>query len=156
MYIKVNGRNTIDILYLLIGTIWLFLVMAVPRAYAGTKTALLVLLCGISFMENLYCKTRVKKTYYVAIIGFIGYFGFSLFYGILSGYKFASVDYALVNYYFITPIASFFLGMIFTKKKRWEYIESFLIYGGTTITILNIGAIMANFGVIPKLAVFNF
>ena len=45
--------------------------------------------------------------------------------------------------------------MIFTKKKRWEYIESFLIYGGTTITILNIGAIMANFGVIPKLAVFN-
>lgn len=155
MYIKVNGRNTIDILYLLIGTIWLFLVMAVPRAYAGTKTALLVLLCGISFMENLYCKTRVKKTYYVAIIGFIGYFGFSLFYGILSGYKFASVDYALVNYYFITPIASFFLGMIFTKKKRWEYIESFLIYGGTTITILNIGAIMANFGVIPKLAVFN-
>ena len=105
-----------------------FLVMAVPRAYAGTKTALLVLLCGISFMENLYCKTRVKKTYYVAIIGFIGYFGFSLFYGILSGYKFASVDYALVNYYFITPIASFFLGMIFTKKNGGSILSLFNLW----------------------------
>lgn len=155
MYVKAISRNLMDKLYFLIGTIWLLLMMAVPRAYTNIKTELLVILCGMSFIESIYCKTRVKKTYYAAIIGFISYFGFSLFYGILSGYKFESADYALVNYYFITPIASFFLGMIFTKNNRWEYIESFLIYGGTAIIVLNIGAIMANFGVIPRLTIFN-
>lgn len=155
MYIKITRKNLFDYIYLILGTGWLLLMMAVPRAYTNIKMGLLAILCGVSFLECLYRRTKVRTVYYAATIGFVGYFLLSLCYGILSGYKFESVDNALINYYLVTPIVSLFLGMIFEKESRWGYIDSFLIYGGTAIAVLNIGAILANFRVIPKFAIFN-
>ena len=127
MYIKITRKNLFDYIYLILGTGWLLLMMAVPRAYTNIKMGLLAILCGVSFLECLYRRTKVRTVYYAATIGFVGYFLLSLCYGILSGYKFESVDNALINYYLVTPIVSLFLGMIFEKESRWGYIDSFLI-----------------------------
>lgn len=131
--------NTFDKLYILLGLPWLFLVIFTSRMYTEIKIGLLAALMFLCVLEILGRGIRIESTYRKFVITFMFYCTLSLCVGILGGYPFSiSNDFALLQYYYITPIcvilfATVFNGNIVRKEYLWKVIVCFTFF----LTILN-------------------
>ena len=69
--------------------------------------------------------------------------------GVLNGF---SIDYSLINIYFITPIVAFLLASIIDSEKRFIYLNKALIHITMFICLLDIIYILSRINILP----FNF
>ena len=117
-----------DVLYILIGIPWFFLMLFTSRLYTEVKVVMLIVLMMVCVMEYNHRKMKMIKKHVVFVTWFIIFCFMSLLWGILLGYEFSIAnDYALIQYYIITPICVLFLSttMDYDNRKKviWELIK---------------------------------
>ena len=111
-------KSSFDILYILIGIPWIFMMIATSRGFTRIKTVLLLCLSIVAFLEFICEKKRIIKKEFVYLVIFLEYYLFSLIIGVFSGYEFSvSIDFAIIQYYFITPVLVVLLSTIFLYRN---------------------------------------
>ena len=157
MKVKIKKISIFDFLYLSIGTIWLFLMIATSGGFTGIKTILLLLLVIVSIVEDFYKKKYISKKMFIMLFIFISYFSLELLYGIMNGFEFViSKDYVLLQYYIISPIFIVILYSIFINNhKRINEMFKLIKYITLIVVSLNIFKILSLKGVISDIDFFN-
>lgn len=152
--IKIQKR-IFDYIYIILGLPWLILVMAYARGHTSIKILGLLILLVVALMEIAIYKVEIKTKYIVTILAFICICISSLLLGVMSGYKFNSDDYVLIQYYIIIPIASLILAMIFYEDKRINSLKKWLIFINFYINTFNLLYFLAQKNVIPQFGFLN-
>lgn len=136
-------RKKLDIfdkLYFLIGLPWLFLMLYTSRMYTEIKVVMLVVLFSIAYFEIISKKIKLNRRCCYFVVVFVLYSILSLLYGILLGYEFdIGKDYALLQYYVVTPICIIVFGAVFSyKRNRVHFIWEALKYLMLALTVLDV------------------
>lgn len=147
-------------IYIFLGIPWLFLMIVTSRGYTSIKTLLLGLLILVAFIEFVARKKCVNKNVLIFLIIFILYYFLSLVWGIMNNYPFSiSRDFALIQYYIITPIAVVLLSSMFVEnEKRKSFLKTFIIYLTFLLVFLDLWKLLnikANFPSIPLLNIIT-
>lgn len=155
---KIKKISFFDLVYLMIGSVWLFFVLLTSGEYTQFKTVLLGVITFISFLEIVVHKKRIPKKLFKYVFIFVTYFILTLFLGIFLKYEFSiTKDFSLIQYYMITPILILILYMIFYKnEKRLNVLIKIITYITLILLFLNIGCFLSLHNMIPELPVFEF
>lgn len=129
-----------DYIYIIIGTPWLFLMLFTSRMYTEVKIALLAILMTVCFSEITIKKINFPRKETGFIIFFMIFCLLSLLWGCIQGYEFEiSIDYALVQYYFITPLCILLFSMVFGRDgRRKAVLWDLLKYLTCMLTVLDV------------------
>lgn len=132
--------DSFDKFYFIIGLPWLFLMLFTSRMYTEIKTVMLGVLVVIGFLEFLQKKMKTNYNHIRYVLFFVLYSLISLLYGILAGYDFnIIVDYALIQYFMITPICVLLFSVVFSSKKnRITFLWGALKYLTLLLVILDV------------------
>ena len=143
---KIKFFDFFDFLYIIIGVPWLFMMIATSRGFTSIKLGLLVVLGIIVLFENIMRRVKINKKVLLFTFLFVSYYMLSLEYGIISGYKFILIeDYALLQYYFITPILVVLISLMFKRKEyRLHFVFNILKYITLIVVILNVDVVLAH------------
>lgn len=131
---EVATIKAFDCLYIIIGVPFFFLNISTSRTFSITKSVLLLCLCLLACIElallavNDHHSASFKKKHIAYVITFVGYFTFSLLWGIVNGYPFSLPnDSDLIEHYIITPIAVLLIFEIFRSSfTRFQFLLSIL------------------------------
>ena len=150
-------RNIFDNLYVVIGIPCLFMMMVTSRGFTNIKTTLLVATIIISVLEIIITHSRFNKRDFFYLFGFIIYYMFSLLWGIIGGYPFSfNIDFSLIQYYAITPIAIYLGYMIFRDKpSRTKLLVQAVTIISLFIVIMDVWKLLAYENVLPDIDKFN-
>lgn len=139
---------TMELVKKLLLVIWLGLMFIIPKEYGLIKGILLAAICIVSsfnICEKKYLKVR-ECMYFIV---FISYFLLSIFWGIISGWKFEfTEDYPLFFYYIFTPICVFLFGYLYYPNKK-DIVKLCIIFTFFIVSIDLIRVFMI-LGIIPK------
>lgn len=143
---KIKFFDFFDFLYIIIGVPWLFMMIATSRGFTSIKLGLLVVLGIIVLFENIMRRVKINKKVLLFTFLFVSYYMLSLEYGIINGYKFILIeDYALLQYYFITPILVVLISLMFKRKEyRLHFVFNILKYITLIVVILNVDVVLAH------------
>lgn len=146
-----------DVLYLIVGIPFLFFNIVTSRAFTELKTILLAILVIIAVIEMIAGKIKVNRKVFIYIIIFLIFYICSLFYGIFNGYEFEiQKDFALIQYYVITPIVVLILSNVFFKKEyRLQKMFKILQLITLFVVIMNVLKIFALKNILPDIDFFN-
>lgn len=157
--IKIRKKNidVFEMLYLLIGIPWLFLVIVTSQQLTLIKTILLAILVIVSCIEILTYKKKISLKEIIFLLIFVLYFLLNLLLGIANGYKFNFLhDFSLIQNYLLTPIFIIILAMIFKdNKNRQECLLKVLIIIVFVLLSMNLIKICAVKGIFPSFAVLD-
>ena len=133
-----------EILYILIGMPWLFLMLFTSRMYTEVKMALLGVLIVFSVIAIVQKRLRMNSSHKKFVAIFITYILLSLVWGILLGYQYEFIrDFSLIQYYVITPICIIIFGTILgCKKNRLTYLWNLLKYLTLLLVILDVAKLV--------------
>ena len=150
-------RNIFDNLYVVIGIPCLFMMMVTSRGFTNIKTTLLGATIIISVLEIIITHSRFNKRDFFYLFGFIIYYMFSLLWGIIGGYPFSfNIDFSLIQYYAITPIAIYLGYMIFRDKpSRTKLLVQAVTIISLFIVIMDVWKLLAYENVLPDIDKFN-
>lgn len=134
--------------------VWLGLMFIIPKEYGLIKGILLAAICIVS--SFYICKKKyLKAGECMYFIIFIFYFLLSIFWGIVSGWKFElTEDYPLFFYYIFTPICVFFFGHLYYQNKK-NIVKICIIFTFFIVSIDLIRIFMI-LGIIPKWSLIDF
>lgn len=153
MGIKRNKINGFDLLYIIVGLPWLFLMVITSRGFTSIKMSLLIILGIIAIFELIGNKKGIPLNWFILTLIMIVYFTISLFIGLLNGYKFnLGEDNALIQFYFITPILAVVLSTIFYQHEdRIRVLLEALKWFTLITVILDVDKILWYKGIFPNL-----
>lgn len=143
--------------YILIGIPWLFLMIITSRGFTGIKTAFLVTLFGIALSEMIFCRLKMTKNHLLYLVIFITYFFLNLLWGIYRGFNFDFAnDFALIQYYFITPIIVIVFNVVLTNNdKRIKTLWIVIKYITLLTVVMDVWKIFAYKGILPDIDFLN-
>lgn len=144
-----NKLNIFNTLYIFVGVPWLVLMLMFPSTFTEIKYILIIMLIFLSIVEIIIKNKKLNSNLIKGISVWLFYFSFSLIVGVLNGF---SIDYSLINMYFITPIVAFLLASIIDSEKRFIYLNKALIHITMFICLLDIIYILSRINILP----FNF
>lgn len=124
-------KKMFNILFFVLGTLWLFLMLSFPSEFTQIKYFLLILLILASIFEILIFKKNQNRNLILGIILWIATYLIFLILGLINNY---SIDFSLISVYFITPIIALILSQIIDSKSRLENLFNILF--GITIFIV--------------------
>lgn len=108
-----------DVLYVIIGLPWLFLLITATRTLSDVKLSFSIALMLVAVLEIITKKVRFDSNSFVFLFIFEIYLFISLIVGVISGYGFSLAnDSALIENFFLMPIFVFCLGAAINIKEQ--------------------------------------
>ena len=128
--------------------VWIGIMLIIPKEYGILKGSLLLLICLKSLLKIWKIK-KLSKNECIYFICFLVYYLFSLFLGIINGWRFDLYDdMPLIFYYIATPICVFLLGYLYADKKKM--VLNTLLVVTSVICILDGIRLLMLFGVVQN------
>lgn len=142
-----NGKkvkNTIslfDIMYIMIGIPWLFLMLFTSRSLTIAKTVMLILLVIAGMAELIIKKINCNTKQFGFVVFFVLFVLIEIIIGLLCGYSFDmwGSEFPLIQYFIATPIFAYIISTaIRSKRERRECLWTILKYMTLALTVLDL------------------
>lgn len=128
------NKNIIKQLYSYIGFIWLLFMLAFPSDFQTVKYASMIMLLIFSMADFVLNQKTIHRNIIIGTTVWISYFLFSLSLGISRGY---TIDFPLINIYFITPLVAVLLSTIIDTSEKLMKTNKYLIIITFIIVIID-------------------
>lgn len=142
-----------DVMYIIIGLPWLFLMLFTSRSLTAVKTGMLILLVLVCLTEIIFKKINCNAKQFGYVVLFAFFALFEILIGILNGYSFNAwgSEFPLLQYFIATPIFAFIISTaIRAKQKRRECLWTILKYMTLALTVLDLlRIVLVMIGVTP-------